>query len=262
MSFATINRTHIYWDECGSGPPLLLIMGLGYSSLMWHRSRAVLSSRFRTIAFDNRGVGRSEVPVGPYSISLMASDAAAVLDAAGVEDSHVFGVSMGGMIAQELAMTYPRRVRSLVLGCTASGWPFAAPVDPEALKVVMAHNMNPEEAATAIRPFIYDLGTPHERIAEDNRVLSRSYLAPEGFAAQLHGIMGWQATARISTIIAPTLVLHGESDRLIPTLNGRLIADRISSARFALLPKASHIFATDQPELTHQLLLDFLQAPS
>ncbi|HMD32887.1 MAG TPA: alpha/beta hydrolase [Candidatus Acidoferrales bacterium] len=90
--------TRIYWDEVGRGAPVLLIMGLGWASNMWHRTRLVLAGRYRTIAFDNRGAGRSEVPLGPYSIAAMAADAAAVLTAAGVEAAHIVGASMGGMI--------------------------------------------------------------------------------------------------------------------------------------------------------------------
>src|SRR5260370_29081819 len=113
-------RCKIYWDGQGTGEPVLLIMGLSYPSYMWRRSRSVLSERYRTIAFDNRGVGQSDVPPGTYSISLMASDAAAVLDAAILKSAHLFGVSMGGMIAQEFALQYPKHVRSLILGRTDS----------------------------------------------------------------------------------------------------------------------------------------------
>jgi len=137
MSFVENQGAKIYWDEKGSGEPLLLIMGLSYPSYMWHRTRPLLAKRFRTIALDNRGVGQSDVPPGPYSIALMASDAAAVLDAAGVQGAHVFGVSMGGMIAQEFALQYPDRVFSLILGCTASGGPHAVPPEPAAMQALM-----------------------------------------------------------------------------------------------------------------------------
>jgi pimeloyl-ACP methyl ester carboxylesterase len=123
MPFVENQSAKLYWDEQGSGEPLLLIMGLSYPSYMWHRSRPVLAARYRTVALDNRGVGQSDVPPGIYSMALMASDAASVLDAAGVDTAHVFGVSMGGMIAQEFALQYPNRVRSLILGCTAAGGP-------------------------------------------------------------------------------------------------------------------------------------------
>ena len=109
MAFLQNQGARIYWDEQGSGDPILLIMGLGYPSYLWHRTRPVLNKRYRTIALDNRGSGQSDAPAGPYSIALMASDAAATLEAAGVERAHVFGLSMGGMIAQEFALQYPER---------------------------------------------------------------------------------------------------------------------------------------------------------
>ena len=122
MAFVENQGAKIYWDEQGQGEPILLIMGLAYASQMWYRTRPLLASRYRTLALDNRGIGQSDVPPGPYPIALMASDANAVMDAAGVESAHVFGVSMGGMIAQEFALQYPKRVLSLILGCTAAGF--------------------------------------------------------------------------------------------------------------------------------------------
>src|SRR6266436_8122541 len=121
MPHANSSDVKIYWEDQGEGDPLLLIMGLGYTMEMWYRTAPVLSQRYRTISFDNRGVGRSDVPPGPYQIPTMAADAAAVMDSAGVERAHVFGISMGGMIAQEFALRYPNRVCSLILGCTTHG---------------------------------------------------------------------------------------------------------------------------------------------
>src|ERR1700730_5277683 len=145
MPFVENRSAKIYWDEQGSGEPLLLINGLSYPSYMWHRTRPFLAQSFRTIAFDNRGIGQSDVPPGIYSIALMASDAAAVLDAAGLTSPHVFGVSMGGMIAQEFALQYPQRVRSLILACTAAGGPEAVRADQAALQVLMTRSSNPDE---------------------------------------------------------------------------------------------------------------------
>jgi 3-oxoadipate enol-lactonase len=116
VSFIESQGANIYWDELGQGAPVLMIMGLGYPSALWHRTRPVLAKPYRTVAIDNRGVGLSDVPPGPYSIEGMAADAAAVLDAAGIPRAHIFGVSMGGMIAQEFALQYPARTQSLILG--------------------------------------------------------------------------------------------------------------------------------------------------
>jgi 3-oxoadipate enol-lactonase len=261
LAFVENRGAKIYWDEQGDGAPVLLIMGLSYPSYMWHRSRPILAAKYRTIALDNRGIGRSDVPAGPYSIALMASDAAAVLDAAGVESAHVFGVSMGGMIAQEFALQYPQRVRSLLLGCTASGGPEAVRAEDAALQVLMSRDgISPEEATKAIEPFIYHPATPRERIDEDVAIRMRWYPSGEGYRGQLQGIMAWEAYSRLSQIAAPTLVIHGESDRLVPPGNGKLIAARISGAKLVMIPHASHLFATDQPEASHHAILEFLAA--
>jgi 3-oxoadipate enol-lactonase len=261
MLFAANENVRIYWDEQGQGEPILLIMGLGYTAHMWHRTRPQLAEHFRTIVFDNRGVGRSDAPAGPYPIQLMASDAAAVLDAAGVESAHVFGVSMGGMMAQEFALQYPTRVRSLILGCTAAGGPTAVRAEPEATEMLKARaRMPPEQAAEAALPFIYDVSTARGRIEEDLSIRRPWLPRPESYLAQLQGIFAWEGYSRLAAIGVPTLVIHGENDRLVRAGNGELIAGRIPGARLVVIPHASHIFFTDQPETAHEAILNFLRA--
>ncbi len=159
----------IYWEEAGgltaerrqARTPLLLIMGLGATLEWWRRLIPILSSRYRTIVYDNRGVGRSDVPEGPYSIPAMAEDAAAVMDAAGMASAHVFGASMGGMIAQELALNHPSRVRSLILGCTACGGTQVVPAAKEVGVALGARKtMTREQAMWTMAPYIFDAGTP------------------------------------------------------------------------------------------------------
>jgi 3-oxoadipate enol-lactonase len=259
VPFAENQGARIYWDEQGQGAPVLLIMGLGWTSAMWHRTRPILVDH-RTVALDNRGVGRSDVPPGPYSIALMASDAAAVLDAVGIERAHIFGVSMGGMIAEEFALQYPERVDSLILGCTAAGGPHAVPADSEVLEALFRRGLSPDEFAECMNPFIYHSCTPRERIEEDMALRRQSYPTDSGFKAQLAGIMGWEAYSRLPQIAARTLVVHGDSDRLIPPANGDLIAKRIRGAKFVLIPNAGHIFSTDQSAATHREVLAFLSS--
>lgn len=262
MPFAENDKVKIYWEETGEGDPILLIMGLGWASYMWHRTRQVLAEKYRVITFDNRGVGRSDVPPGPYPIATMAADAAAVLDAAHVKSTHLYGISMGGMISQEFALQYPARVKSLILGCTAAGGPAALQPAPEVIQVLMQRGMSPQEAIEAIDPFIYEPGTSRELIAQDRELRLKWYPTAEGYISQLQGIMAWEAYSRLAQIAAPTLVIHGEGDQLIPPANAKLIAARIPHAELVMIPAASHIFPTDQPKITDETVLGFLSAQS
>src|SRR6266511_1588687 len=218
---ATRNGTNIYWTETGRGDPLLLIMGLGATHEWWSRVTEIVASRFRTILLDNRGVGQSDVPPGPYSISDMAADAAAVLDAAGIESAHVFGASMGGMIAQELALQYPARVRSLILGCTACGGRESVPASRDVLAALGARStMTREEALRLMVPYIFDAATARELVEEDLAMRLLTNVPNEGYFAQVQAIRSWTGThARLNTITTPTLVIHGETDELIPAEN-------------------------------------------
>ena len=131
MPYAENAGTRIYWEAEGSGEPLLLIMGMGYTSALWYRLRPLMARHYRTLVFDNRGVGQSEAPEGPYQIHTLAADALAVLEAAGAEQAHVLGLSLGGMMAQELVLAHPQRVRALVLGATGCGGEQAVPPTPK-----------------------------------------------------------------------------------------------------------------------------------
>ena len=260
MPETTSSGTKIYWDESGSGEPLLLIMGLGYTREMWHRTVPVMAAHYRTITFDNRGVGKSDVPPGPYTIAQMAADAAAVMDAAGVERARVLGVSMGGMIAQEFALAYPDRVERLVLGCTSCGGRGAVPAAENVLKIVMARaTMTPEEGAAAMVPFIYDSSTPRESIEEDLAIRRRTYATAAGYMAQVQAILAWTSLDRLGAIHIPTLIIHGETDQLVPPGNAGILASHISGSRLVMLPHASHIFITDQPSASHREILAFLE---
>jgi len=259
MPFAQSQDAKIYWNEEGTGEPVLLIMGLGYASCMWYRTRPLLASSYRTVVFDNRGVGQSDVPPGSYAISQMAEDVAAVLDAAGIRRAHVFGVSMGGMIAQEFALQYPDRVASLILGCTAAGGPNAVRAEPAVLaQLVALANLPAEQAAETAVSFIYDSRTPRRLIDEDIATRRPWFPTRDGYLAQLQAIIPWESYRRLHQISAPTLVIHGKTDRLIPASNAELIVGRIPGAQLVLLEQAGHLFVTDQAEAAHQAILKFL----
>jgi pimeloyl-ACP methyl ester carboxylesterase len=261
MPFVRAGGVKIYWEEHGSGDPLLLIMGLGASLEAWDRIAPTLATRYRTILFDNRGVGRSDVPPPPYSLETMADDAAAVLDAAGMKAAHVFGASMGGMIAQELALRHPSRVRRLILGCTSCGGREAVRAEPAVMAALGARTSMPREAAMwAMAPYIYDASTPRERIVEDFTGRLSANGSADGYAAQFQAVRAWTGThARLGGLTTPTLVIHGESDQLVPADNGRVIARLIPGAKLVMLPRAGHIFLTDQNEAASAAIMSFLQ---
>jgi 3-oxoadipate enol-lactonase len=170
---------------------------------------------------------------------------------------------MGGIIAQEFALQYPARVHALILGCTACGGPEAMRGDADATKLLMERaKMTMDEALEACVPIVYDAGTPRSVIDEDFAVRRRVYPPAESYAAQLQAIQAWRAYDRLPQIDAPTLVIHGESDRLVPVENGKIIAGRIPRAKLVLIPHAGHLFTTDQPEAAHEALLSFLQSVS
>jgi pimeloyl-ACP methyl ester carboxylesterase len=186
-----------------------------------------------------------------------------VLEAAGERTAHIFGMSMGGFVAQEFALQYPDRVRSLILGCTTCGGDQVVPADEEVWDVAQARrSMSPEDGARAMIPYIYDGTTPAERIAADIETRLRSYPSQESYDLQLAAIRNWQSSDRLGSISVPTLILHGENDRLIPPENGRRLAELIPNAQFRMLENASHIFTTDQPAQTARLIHEFLESLS
>lgn len=259
MPYTTSDGVKLYFDVQGEGPPVLLIMGLSFTHDMWFRILPVLRTRCRVILFDNRGVGLSDVPKGPYTIRQMAKDAVAVLDAAGETAAHVIGASMGGMIAQELALRFPSRVLSLLLACTSHGgllarWPRF--VRPRGIKWGEAERRQRE---LALVPLLYSASTPLDRIHEDLDIQCACNWCYQGFFSQFSGILWWSSYLRLPSIRVPTLVVHGDSDRLVPPENGKVVAARIPGAQFRLIEDAGHILTTDQPEACKRLMVDFLR---
>ncbi len=261
MPYASSKRARIWWEESGEGEPLLMIMGLSFSLAMWRELRTIMAGHFRTILFDNRGVGKSDVPLRPWSMRTMARDAAAVLDAANVQSANVLGISMGGMIAQELALLHPERVRKLVLACTQCGGPRAVRPGLDVYRAFVRPYASLDQRSKAFVPLLYSPETPVDRIDQDRKTLLANYAPVRGSIAQILAILTWRCHRHLPRIASPTLVIHGDRDRLVPVENGRLIAELIPGAKLVELPGAGHIFPTDQPERTVDELLRFLLGP-
>ena len=263
MAYAHGEGAELYWESTGAGAPVLLVMGLGMNATGWWRTVPVLAESLRVIAFDNRGAGRSDKPEGPYSVTQMADDAMAVLDAAGEPEAHVYGISLGGMIAQQIALRHPERVRSLVLGATTPGGQRAVPLAPDVVAFFLRRREMPAyEAAWASVPYSYGEETRlrgGQRIAEDVERRLRYPIEPVGYAGQLEAAMHHDTSERLGELSKPTLVVHGDADRIVPTGNGRILAESIPGARLELLPGAGHLYPTDAPG-ADRAVLDFLSA--
>jgi pimeloyl-ACP methyl ester carboxylesterase len=254
----------LHWESVGSGPPVLLIMGLGLSGGAWWRTVPVLSRNLRVISFDNRGVGRSKSLTYSYTTEAMADDAASVLDAAGVERAHVYGISLGGMVAQQLALRHPRRVQSLVLGATHPGGPRAVSPDREVIDFFRRRpDLPQEEAAWASVPYNYGPRCRRRhvgRIAEDIAQRLAHPFPAEAYRAQLYAGRLHNCLGQLGRLRTPTLVVHGRHDRLIPVRNAELLAARIPAARLRILEESGHLYPTEQPDVDESISAFFSEA--
>ena len=244
-------RTRLYWESVGSGAPVLLINGLGLSGGAWWRTVDALAPTMRVITFDHRGLGKSESLSFAYTTEAMADDTISILDDLSIDRIHVYGFSLGGMVAQQVALRHPDRVRALVLGGTHSGGRRASYPESEVLAFFRRRaRMSSEEAAWASVPYNYGPRARAERtdlIAEDierrlrNPFNERVYRA-QLLAASLHNCFG-----RLERIRAPTLVVHGARDRVIPVANAYMTAERVPDAELRILDHAGHLYPTEEP---------------
>jgi 3-oxoadipate enol-lactonase len=256
----------IAYEVTGHGAPVLLIHGLGYARWGWEPVSTPLAETFRLLLFDNRGIGGSDVPPGPYSAREMAADAVAVLDSAEVERAHVVGTSLGGMVAQELALGWPERVRRLVLACTTPGGQRAYPLPEPTLRLMAeAPLLSPEEA---LRRFVENALAP-ATVRDRPELVERIYRLrlehpPDlaGWQAQASAGVAFDAFERLASISAPTLVLHGTDDAVVDHRNALLLADAIPDARMELFPGTGHLFFWEEPERFVQLVTSFLEERS
>jgi pimeloyl-ACP methyl ester carboxylesterase len=249
----------IAWESHGDGPPLLLVQGLGYGRWGWRPMVEPLASRYRVIVFDNRGIGDSDKPPGPYTAAEMAGDALAVLDAAGVARAHVLGASLGGAVGQELALRHAERLDKLVLVATMSGMTNMHPIPAQTLQLMAeAATLEP---AVALRRFVENALEPEpepELVDEIVELRTANPPDPAGWAAQA-GIWGsFDVWDELPSIDVPTLVVQGEGDVVVDPRNAMLLAERIPGARLTLVP-GGHLFFWNRPGEFAELLMEFLQ---
>jgi 3-oxoadipate enol-lactonase len=232
-------------------PPVLLIMGLALSSRGWDRLPQLLAKDFHVVAFDNRGTGRSGRIGFAYRMADLADDAVAVMDAAGLATTaHVFGISMGGMVAQELAIRFPERVRSLALGCTFASWRSrTAPTRATGLDLLLLNLGfgSPERVSRVLVSAEWHAAHPRSAL-EWIRRAERTGLRYA--TAQMLAIARHETLPRLHRIRAPTLVITGSADKLVPPANSEVLARSIRGARLLVLPGAGHVFPLEREQET------------
>jgi 3-oxoadipate enol-lactonase len=248
----------IAWEEKGQGAPLLLIQGLGYGRWSWAPIVPALAERYRVLWFDNRGIGDSDKPEGPYTAKLMAGDALQVLDEAGLERAHVLGASLGGMIAQELAAGAPDRVEKLVLCCTTPGGDATVPMPDVTVQLFAeAPTLAPE---VALRRFVENaLATDASADLIQELYDLRVANPPDPAGWQAQAAAGLTFAGADGTITAPTLIVTGTEDNVVDPHNSDVLAERIPGAEVQRIGNAGHLFFWEQPDAFVRIISEFLQ---
>jgi len=265
MPIAKLGRIGIYYEIHGAGEDVVLISGFASSKDIWFRQIPDLSRRYRVIAFDNRGCGRSAKPHEPYSMKQYARDTAGLVDVLGVDAAHICGVSLGGMVAQEFTLQFPERVRSLVLACTSCGGRRSVLPDRETMDLLVnrdrRNGLTREEWTRQTLPYSFTQGFIDSSPEIVERYVSmrvKHWPPPHSLARQVEALMTHDTSDRLPRIQAPTLVISGSADRQVPVANSKVLASDIPDARLVILEGMGHGFLVEAADEANRAILDFL----
>ena len=260
-----VNDINVYYEIHGDGTPLVMITGLGGNLDFWSPVLLDdLSKSFKTIIFDNRGVGRTDKPDIPYSVKMMADDTIDLMDALNIKRAHVLGHSFGGKIAQEIVLTYPERVENLVLGSTNCGGSKAILPPAELLQTLSEdkEGLTVEEVMQSMVPLLYTEDTiknKPELIEEEFRRFLKIRTPNYSINRQMVASGQFRSCRRLKNINTPTLVMHGKKDILVPPQNAEILTNLIPGAKLVLFDNAAHDFFADNPEKSFKTLIGFLK---
>ena len=266
MPTVNVNGLTLAYETHGSGEPLVLISGIGYDRWEWHKMAPGLAEHFTVIVFDNRGVGQTDKPAGPYTAQLLADDTAGLIQALGLRRAHVMGHSMGGFIAQALALSHPDKIDKLILAATNFGGPHHIPITPEAMAVLTDVKSDP------VTRFKNGLGvSTAPGYADQHPDMIEAWLAwrvqnpidPAAYQAQLAIGLGLLSAEtcferKLKHIAASTLILFGAHDKVVPPGNAELLAREIPNSSIEILPDAGHFFPIETPEAANATIIRFL----
>jgi 3-oxoadipate enol-lactonase len=264
MSYCECGEISLYYEVDGEGPPLLLIAGLGGGTWSWCGQVPTFRGSYRTITFDNRGAGRSSMPEGPYRMEQFAEDAQSLLDHLGIERACVLGLSMGGMIAQELALLAPQRIEALFLGCTHGGGLSRVSPAPDALELLLNNAGLTQKAIIEKNvPIFFSEACRRQRPEVVAAYCAAQLAAPEqpeyAFHAQLAAISSFDTGERIAQIRVPTMIVCGSEDVLVPPENTETLGRRLPHAEVRVIPGAGHALHFECRDLLNSLADEFFK---
>jgi 3-oxoadipate enol-lactonase len=265
MPTTQVGSHMVYYDEFGAGHPLILISGLGSTRLGWWKQIEPFARKFRIINLDNRDAGDSALSTGPYTVADMAEDVAGVIKNLNLDRTHIVGISMGGMIAQELAIRHPELVDKLVLVAATAGGPTSVNAKPEVAALLMRNEG--EDLETRVRrtfTAIAGAGYMAKHPEDLDQIVENALAKPmslESYQRQLGACMvhfGKGTADRLAQITAPTLIAHGDYDPLIPYPNGEYLAEHIKGARLSAYRGVGHLVMIESPERFNREVIEFL----
>ncbi|MEE8398272.1 MAG: alpha/beta fold hydrolase [Desulfobacterales bacterium] len=265
MPRVQIGDIGIHYEIHGEGEPILLIAGFTNSAGGWFMQLPALSKEYRVIAFDNRGTGQSDKLDIPYTMDEMADDAVGLLDALGIDAAHICGVSMGGRIAQCIAIRHPQKVISLVLACTGCGGPHDIAGDAEALKSLAPPRQAQQRAPDEEEPGPWSNMMSHQFVENNPDIMAQimavsleSPAPPSTFKNHGRASRSHDSYDRLPEIKTPTLIMSGDADVIVPVENSRLLADKIPNSELVVFEGMGHCFKWEAAEAFNRTTLDFL----
>jgi pimeloyl-ACP methyl ester carboxylesterase len=259
MPLASLNGININYQVEGQGEPLVMIMGFTAGRIGWMPQIRFFKKYYRVITFDNRGTGKSDKPPGPYSTNMMADDTVKLMDLLGIEKAHIMGLSMGGMIAQELAINHPQRVMKLVLACTYTR---QDETSGDTLELAKFLQLTPEKKASAMVGLAFNKSIYRFTFGLLARVQTRFIGASGrvGIDGQSEACLKHDTLERLSSITTPTLVIVGTGDRIIKPVSSQVIAGKIPNAKLVKVEGASHYFSFEMKNVFNREVLNFLKS--
>ncbi|MFX1253920.1 MAG: alpha/beta fold hydrolase [Promethearchaeota archaeon] len=266
MPYETIKDVNIYYEIHGpsEAPPLVCIEGWGYSLWMWFRQIPVFKKRYKCIIFDNRGVGKSSKPDYPYTMKMFADDTFGLMKALDITNAHILGISMGGYIGQQIAISYPEKVRSLILASTSFGGPNAILANDKTMASMFAiptETLSKEQAMAMRYSVIFS-----SQFIQKNELLIKQIQKwrdqnPQPLYARGHqasASLGFNAEAEVKQISSPTLILQGDSDLVMPPKNAEMLADRISTSKLTLIKGGPHLSFIEYYDKFNNAVMNFI----